>query len=68
MPSQRVVTGRLDQLVELATQHQISSPALIIVGEVVSLRQTCDWFNRDIQITSSLNHDRNPQLRIKSAI
>jgi uroporphyrin-III C-methyltransferase/precorrin-2 dehydrogenase/sirohydrochlorin ferrochelatase len=38
-PDQRVVTGQLSELDILVKQHQIGSPALIIVGEVVSLYQ-----------------------------
>ncbi len=36
-PDQRVVIGTLDTLDELVQTHQIGSPALIIVGEVVAL-------------------------------
>ena len=36
-PDQRVVTGVLNDLDTLVKQHNIGSPALIIVGEVVSL-------------------------------
>lgn len=37
-PDQRVVTGKLSELDELVSKHQIGSPALIIIGEVVELR------------------------------
>ena len=40
---QRVVSGELAQLSELA-QH-VSSPALIIVGRVVALREKLNWFS-----------------------
>lgn len=36
-PDQRVITGSLNDIANLASQHAISSPALIIVGSVVSL-------------------------------
>lgn len=39
---QRVVTGTLDRLGELA--QQVESPALIIIGSVVSLRERLRWF------------------------
>lgn len=35
--NQRVITGRLDALVELVADHTIEAPALIIVGDVVDL-------------------------------
>lgn len=39
---QRVVTGTLDRLGELA--QQVESPSLIIIGSVVSLRDRLRWF------------------------
>jgi uroporphyrin-III C-methyltransferase/precorrin-2 dehydrogenase/sirohydrochlorin ferrochelatase len=41
--NQRVVDGTLNQLGELATQ--VGSPALIIVGRVVGLRDKLNWFS-----------------------
>jgi uroporphyrin-III C-methyltransferase/precorrin-2 dehydrogenase/sirohydrochlorin ferrochelatase len=41
---QRVFTGRLDQLADLVTRHQVQSPALLIIGEVVALQQKLHWF------------------------
>lgn len=41
--NQRVVDGTLNQLGELAAQ--VESPALIIVGAVVSLRSQLNWFS-----------------------
>ncbi|WP_127957577.1 siroheme synthase CysG [Serratia microhaemolytica] len=40
---QRVVVGRLDQLTLLA--NQVVSPSLIIIGNVVQLRQQLNWFH-----------------------
>lgn len=40
---QRVVNGKLRNLGELATQ--VASPALIIVGRVVALRDRLNWFS-----------------------
>ncbi len=42
--SQRVVAGTLDELVELARQHDVRAPALLIVGEVAAYAQTLHWF------------------------
>ncbi|WP_337065013.1 siroheme synthase CysG [Rouxiella badensis] len=42
-PAQKVVTGELSQLSELATQ--VKSPSLIIVGGVVALREKLNWFS-----------------------
>lgn len=41
---QRVVTGTLDTLHEKAVAMGISSPALIIIGDVVQLEQKLRWF------------------------
>ena len=39
LPEERCVTGTLAQLPELARQHQIRPPALIMIGGVVAARQ-----------------------------
>ncbi len=36
-PQQRVIVGRLDTLAKLVERHHVKAPALLIVGEVVSL-------------------------------
>ena len=41
--TQRVVDGVLTQLGELA--QQVESPALIVVGRVVELRDRLNWFS-----------------------
>jgi uroporphyrin-III C-methyltransferase / precorrin-2 dehydrogenase / sirohydrochlorin ferrochelatase len=41
---QRVFTGQLNQLASLVAQHQVQSPALLIIGEVVALQQKLNWF------------------------
>lgn len=43
-PGQRVVAGTLAQLPELAAQHAVGSPALLILGEVAALAHTLHWF------------------------
>ncbi len=42
-PGQRVIEGTLGILPELATEHHVTAPALIIVGEVAALRAEIDW-------------------------
>ena len=39
LPEERCITGTLDDLPALALRHQVRPPALIMIGEVVSLRQ-----------------------------
>jgi len=52
---QRVVTGALQNLTGLIEQNQIKSPALIIIGGVVSLQQKLAWFGVDDCDKSSHN-------------
>jgi uroporphyrin-III C-methyltransferase/precorrin-2 dehydrogenase/sirohydrochlorin ferrochelatase len=41
---QRVITGTLESLSELTAEAGIKSPALIIIGSVVTLRDKLSWF------------------------
>lgn len=45
-PNQRVLSGTLADIGERAKTAALASPALIIVGEVVSLRDTLAWFDK----------------------
>jgi len=42
---QRVISGTLADLPEQARQQQVVAPALLIVGEVVGLRERLSWFH-----------------------
>jgi len=44
---QRVITGQLHELGRIVEEYAVESPALIVVGEVVSLSQQLSWFNSD---------------------
>jgi uroporphyrin-III C-methyltransferase len=37
LPHQRLVTGTIDTICQIATDHNITSPAIIVIGEVVNL-------------------------------
>ena len=43
-PEQRSVVGTLATIVERVKEGNITPPALVVVGEVVSLRDTINWF------------------------
>lgn len=43
-PKQKVVSGELSQLYHLAQAAQLKPPCLIIVGQVVKLREKLAWF------------------------
>jgi uroporphyrin-III C-methyltransferase/precorrin-2 dehydrogenase/sirohydrochlorin ferrochelatase len=43
-PEQRVIVGTLEQLPDVARQHAVVSPALLILGEVAALAEKLHWF------------------------
>jgi uroporphyrinogen III methyltransferase/synthase len=43
---QKTVTGTLEHIVERADKAGIKAPAIIVVGEVVNLRNTLQWFEK----------------------
>lgn len=59
-PEQRVIVGTLENLSQRAIQHQVKSPALLIIGEVAAFANSLHWFGdsplgaEDIQIKPSL--------------
>ncbi|HYP66760.1 MAG TPA: siroheme synthase CysG [Thiobacillaceae bacterium] len=53
-PHQRVLTGTLETLPQLAMEAQLKPPTLIIVGSVVSLHDKLKWFvSEDEQATKA---------------
>ena len=45
-PIQRSVVGTLETITDVVLQEGIKPPALVIVGEVVKLRKSIDWFEK----------------------
>ncbi|BBO82498.1 uroporphyrinogen III methyltransferase [Desulfosarcina ovata subsp. sediminis] len=45
-PHQETVTGTLDSIVEMVRKAGIKAPAIIIVGGVVKLRESMQWFEK----------------------
>jgi uroporphyrinogen III methyltransferase / synthase len=45
-PQQQTVTGTLKTIVEKVRQAKLTSPAVIVVGPVVSLRKELAWFDK----------------------
>lgn len=43
-PAQKTVVGDLDNIVTRVKEHHLSPPAIIVVGEVVRLREKLGWF------------------------
>jgi uroporphyrin-III C-methyltransferase/precorrin-2 dehydrogenase/sirohydrochlorin ferrochelatase len=48
LPTQRVITGDLNTLPALAEQAGLKAPTLIIVGNVVKLREKLGWFQPEL--------------------
>ncbi|MCD6388973.1 MAG: uroporphyrinogen-III C-methyltransferase [Desulfobulbaceae bacterium] len=46
MPHQRSVVGTLDTIADIVKEQGIKPPALTIVGEVVTLRDTLNWYEK----------------------
>lgn len=46
LSEQRTIVGRLNDIALLAVEKGIKPPAVIIVGEVVNLRNELDWFEK----------------------
>jgi uroporphyrinogen III methyltransferase/synthase len=44
-PGQKTVTGSLGDIVAKAEKHRLTAPAVIVVGEVVRLREKLRWFD-----------------------
>jgi uroporphyrinogen III methyltransferase/synthase len=46
LPTQRTVTGTVGDIADRAEREDLHTPVLIVVGEVVSLRESLRWFDR----------------------
>ncbi len=44
-PQQKVITGTLKNIVKIATENSMGPPAIIVVGQVVKLRDRLKWFD-----------------------
>ena len=45
-PEQQSVVGTLETIAQVVSDADIKPPSLIIIGEVVSLRETIDWYEK----------------------
>ena len=64
MPNQQVLTGTLANIVELQEQAQLPTPALLIMGDVVSLHHDLAWYNHNNQ---NVNDTASNWLRERAA-
>jgi uroporphyrin-III C-methyltransferase/precorrin-2 dehydrogenase/sirohydrochlorin ferrochelatase len=56
LPQQRVITGELAQLPQLAAAHAVAAPALLILGEVAALATRLAWFGTCINPSPAQSH------------
>lgn len=52
---QKVVTGTLETIVDIAEKENIQNPCIILVGEVVKLREKIAWFEESNQILEQIS-------------
>jgi uroporphyrinogen III methyltransferase/synthase len=45
-PTQRTILGTLRTIAEIAATARITPPAIILIGQVASLRDQCSWFEK----------------------
>ena len=45
-PKQRVIVGKLENIVQLSKENKIKSPAAIIIGDVVKFQNKFSWYDK----------------------
>jgi len=53
---QRVITGTLENFLEIVEKAELRTPTIFIVGKVVELREKLDWFGRKPNVLILGNH------------
>jgi uroporphyrin-III C-methyltransferase len=48
LPEQKTVQGTLENIVEIAREAEIANPSIILVGDVVNLREEIRWFEENL--------------------
>ncbi|MDR2018239.1 MAG: uroporphyrinogen-III C-methyltransferase [Syntrophobacterales bacterium] len=65
MPQQRVVTGPLKDIDALASKANIKPPGIIVVGDVVTLREKLKWFEKKPLFGKKIAVTRAPHQSMK---
>ena len=58
--SQKTVVGTLETIVNIVEEQEIANPSMIIVGEVVQMREKIKWF--EDKVLDELERDKNEAL------
>jgi len=45
-PEQKVITGTISEIAKLAKDYKITPPAILIIGDVVKLREKLNWYEK----------------------
>lgn len=62
-PEQKVVNGTISEIAQLAKEAKLTPPAILVIGEVVSLREKLKWYEKKplfghrILVTRELTED-----------
>ena len=54
LPQEKVVTGSVECIVALVEEHQLSNPAIIVIGEVVEHRENLVKLRKEVQLKEAL--------------
>jgi uroporphyrinogen III methyltransferase/synthase len=54
---QQTITGTLADIADKVQREKVKAPALIVVGEVVRLREKLQWFERPLEAFQFANHN-----------
>ena len=54
---QYTVTGTLENIVEIAQKEQVKNPSIILVGEVVKVREKIAWFEQKLEAEKEVLHE-----------
>ena len=65
LPRQRVVSGKLSEIDALVKKAGITPPGIIVVGEVVALREKLGWFERKPLFGKKIAVTRAPHQSMK---
>lgn len=52
---QKTITGTLETIVEIAKKEEIQNPSMILVGEVVKMREKIAWFEQSQQLLQEVS-------------
>lgn len=44
LKNQRIIKGNLENIIEMASEAKVKPPAIVIIGNIVNLNETINWF------------------------